>query len=149
MSRVLFSSGVPAVAGPEEMLFYDGHCGLCHRIVKFVIRHDRSGDLFHFAPLQGETFQTRIPPQSRAGLPDSVIVLTADGRLLVRSDAALYILRHLGGGWRTFASVASIPPLFLRDAVYDLVAHTRYRIFGRQDDLCPLVPPHLRNRFEP
>jgi hypothetical protein len=24
-----------------EMIFYDGHCGLCHRAVRFVLAEDR------------------------------------------------------------------------------------------------------------
>jgi predicted DCC family thiol-disulfide oxidoreductase YuxK len=146
---VLFFSRVLPVAGPLEMLFYDGYCGLCHRSVKFVMRHDPSGELFHFAPLQGDSFAGKVPSERRAGLPDSVVVLTADGRLLVRSDATLHILRRLGGGWRTLAGISAIVPRFLRDGVYNLIARVRYSIFGRKDDLCPLVPAELRNRFEP
>jgi predicted DCC family thiol-disulfide oxidoreductase YuxK len=146
---MLFSSVVRPVAGPVELLFYDGHCGLCHRTVKFVMRRDPRGELFRFAPLQGDTFQSRIPPERRIGLPDSVVLLTADGRLLVRSDATLHILRRLGGGWRAFAAVASSVPRAVRDAAYNLIARIRYKIFGRQDDLCPLVPPDLRSRFGP
>jgi predicted DCC family thiol-disulfide oxidoreductase YuxK len=132
-----------------EYLFYDGHCGLCHRAVQFVLRHDRSGRAFRFAPLQGETFAARVATERRAGLPDSAVVLTGDGALLVRSAAFLYILRRLGGGWAVLASVLGVIPRRLRDFVYDFVARIRYRVFGRQDDVCPIVPPQLRARFDP
>ena len=132
-----------------EMLFYDGYCGLCHRAVKFVLRHDRSGTAFQFAPLQGETFQARVAGERRAGLPDSVVVLTREGELLVRSGAFLHILRRLGGGWRVLAAVLSVVPRGLRDFVYDFVARIRYRVFGTRDDLCPVVPAELRARFDP
>jgi predicted DCC family thiol-disulfide oxidoreductase YuxK len=132
-----------------EYLFYDGHCGLCHRAVKFVLKHDRSGRAFRFAPLQGETFAARVPAERRAGLPDSIVVLTDDGSLLVRSAAFLHILRRLGGGWVAVASVLGVIPRGLRDFVYDLVARIRYRVFGRRDDVCPIVPPELRARFDP
>jgi predicted DCC family thiol-disulfide oxidoreductase YuxK len=147
--RVLSSSAMPPVARPAEILFYDGHCGLCHHAVKFVLRHDRSGELFCFAPLQGSTFLDRVPEDCRAGLPDSLVVLTRDGSLLVRSDAFLHILRRLGAVWCTLAGILTIVPRSLRDAVYNLVARTRYRVFGRQRELCPMVPPELRSRFEP
>jgi predicted DCC family thiol-disulfide oxidoreductase YuxK len=132
-----------------EYLFYDGHCGLCHRAVKFVLRHDRSGRAFRFAPLQGETFAARVAVERRAGLPDSVVVLTRDGELLVRSAAFLHILRRLGRGWAVLARVLGVIPRALLDFVYDFVARIRYRVFGRQDDVCPLVPPELRARFDP
>jgi predicted DCC family thiol-disulfide oxidoreductase YuxK len=33
--------------------------------------------------------------------------------------------------------------------VYDCVARVRYRVFGRPEDLCPLVPAELRARLDP
>jgi predicted DCC family thiol-disulfide oxidoreductase YuxK len=135
-------------ASDPEILFYDGHCGLCHRAVKFVLRHDRSGHAFRFAPLQGETFQLRVPPERRTGLPDSVVVLTSDGDLLTRSDAFLHIFQKLGGGWSTLAGILGVIPRSLRDAVYDTVARIRYRVFGTRDELCPIVGAELRARFD-
>jgi predicted DCC family thiol-disulfide oxidoreductase YuxK len=141
------------LVGPEtpaaEFLFYDGHCGLCHRAVKFVLRHDRSGRAFRFAPLQGETFRARVAEDRRAGLPDSVVVLTRDGELLVRSDAFLHTFRRLGGGWRVLAAILSVVPRGLRDLVYDFVARIRYRVFGKREDRCPIVPVEMRARFDP
>ncbi|HTA51967.1 MAG TPA: DCC1-like thiol-disulfide oxidoreductase family protein [Candidatus Acidoferrum sp.] len=136
-------------ASEPEILFYDGHCGLCHRAVKFVLKHDRSGYAFRFAPLQGQTFQSLVPPERRAGLPDSVVVLTADGNLLTRSDAFLHTLQKLGGGWNILARILGVIPRPLRDAVYNTVARIRYRVFGTRDDLCPIVPADLRARFDP
>ena len=133
----------------SELLFYDGHCGLCHRAVKFVLKHDRSGNAFRFAPLQGSTFQSRVFPEQRAALPDSIVVLTDAGSLLVRSDAFVHILRRLGGGWSFLASLIDVIPRSLRDLAYDFIARVRYRVFGKRDDLCPIVPPDLRARFDP
>jgi predicted DCC family thiol-disulfide oxidoreductase YuxK len=132
-----------------EILFYDGHCGLCHHAVKFVLKHDRSGTAFRFTPLQGKTFQTRVPVDQRAGLPDTMFVQTHNGSLLVRSNAWIHILRRLGRSWKIMAAIVAPIPRPLRDVVYDFIAHVRYRIFRRRDDLCPIVPPDLRTRFDP
>lgn len=132
-----------------DILFYDGHCGLCHLSVQFVLRHDRDGGKFVFAPLQGSTFIEKIPSQRRAVLPDSLVVFTIKDELFVRSDAFLHICRRLGGGWRVLAAMLAIVPRRVRDTVYNLIARTRYRIFGRKDDLCPMVPASLRARFLP
>jgi predicted DCC family thiol-disulfide oxidoreductase YuxK len=140
------------MAQPEqqaEMVFYDGNCGLCHWAVKFILKHDRSEDHFHFAPLQGTTFASRVAPERRSQLPDSVVLLTHDGSLLTRSDAFLHILRRLGGKWKMLASLASLIPRRLRDCAYDFIAWIRYRVFGKRDELCPIVPAELRARFEP
>ncbi len=131
-----------------EILFYDGYCGLCHRAVRFLIAEDRAGTLFRFAPLQGGKFQRLVRPERRGTLPDSIVVMTTDGKLLARSDAFLHILRRLGGAWKALAVVLNIVPRRLRDFVYDFVARIRYRVFGRRDDLCPVMPPELRARFD-
>lgn len=117
--------------------------------MKFVLRHDRDGRAFRFAPLQGETFQARVAEERRAGLPDSVVVLTRDDELLVRSDAFLHIFRRLGGGWSFLATVLSVVPRGIRDLAYDFIARIRYGVFGKRDDLCPIVPAELRARFDP
>jgi predicted DCC family thiol-disulfide oxidoreductase YuxK len=132
-----------------EIAFYDGHCGLCHRAVRFVLAEDRQGTAFRFAPLQGETFAARVMAQRRAGLPDSIVVQTADGELLVRSSAFIHILERLGGTWRILAAILAVIPRPLRDAAYDFIARIRYSIFGRRDDVCPVTPPELRARFDP
>ena len=138
-----------SVALAHDILFYDGHCGLCHRSVKFVLRHDRDGVKFLFAPLQGSTFIEKIPADRRAVLPDSLVVLTSQGDLFMRSDAFLHVCRRLGGEGRVLAAMLAIVPRTVRDAVYNSVARTRYRIFGRKNDLCPVVPASLRTRFLP
>lgn len=134
--------------GPER-LFYDGGCGLCHRAVNFVIARDPDGSLFRFTPLESELLDRSLPAGvTRQALPDSVLVLTHDGRLLMRSDAALYLGERVGGGWRIAAKLGKLVPRFLRDAVYDGIASIRHRLFAKPTDACPLLPPELRKRFD-
>jgi len=133
----------------SETLFYDGHCALCHDSVVFVLKHDRSGKAFRFAPLQGETFKARVPAEQRGGLPDSIVIRTADGALLARSEAMIHILRRLGGKWKNLAAIVAVVPRTLRDNAYDFIARIRYRVFGTRDDLCPVIPPAQRARFDP
>jgi predicted DCC family thiol-disulfide oxidoreductase YuxK len=140
---------VPPLTEKPETLFYDGNCALCHSTVKFVMKRDRTGEAFRFAPLQGETFLALVPPQQRAGPPDSIVIRTADGLLRARSDAVIHILERLGGTWKIVAAILAVIPFGLRDAAYDFIARVRYRIFGKRDDLCPVVPPNLRTRFDP
>lgn len=132
-----------------EILFYDGHCALCHGAVKFVLKHDAGGAAFRFAPLQGETFAARFPEAVRRSLPDSIVVLTGSGALLTRSDAFVHILARLGGGWKFLSGVLRLLPRALRDVIYDFVARVRYRVFGRRNDVCPLMPRELQSRFHP
>jgi predicted DCC family thiol-disulfide oxidoreductase YuxK len=132
---------------PRETIFYDGDCGLCHRSVRFVLAVDRKGEAFRFAPLGGAAFRERVPAAERSGLPDSVVVQTADRRLLVRSAAALHVLRRLGGPWRLAAAVIGFVPRPLLDWLYDRVASVRLRLFRPPADVCPALSESQRQRF--
>ena len=131
-----------------ELIFYDGHCGLCHWAVRFVLAKDLSGDAFRFAPLGGEAFRAAVPEPARASLPDSLVVRTTDGTLLTRSDAVLHILRSLGGVWRLLAGAVAMVPAVARDSVYDAIARIRHRLFRSPAETCPILPQHLRARFD-
>lgn len=131
-----------------ETIFYDGGCGLCHRWVRFVLAEDATGESFRFAPLHGATFHSTVSEKERAGLPDSIVVLTADGRLLTRSRAVVYILQRLGGLWRLIGSVGALIPTGLPDRAYDGVARIRHRLFAKPAASCPVVPVELRKRFD-
>jgi predicted DCC family thiol-disulfide oxidoreductase YuxK len=118
--------------GSADRIFYDGVCGLCQGYIRFLIRWDRAGDKFRYASLQGTTFEALIPPDRRRSLPDSLVVLTNDGRLLIRFVAG---------------AISAIPRP-IRDAVYNFVARIRYRVFGKRKNVCPVTPPDLRARFD-
>lgn len=128
------------------ILFYDGTCGLCHGLVRWVVMRD-SSRAFQFAPLQGETFNALVPSIRPADLPDSVVLRDDSGALHVRCDAVICILEGLGR--RRTAAVLRALPKALRDWGYSLIAKVRYGIFGRKRESCPLVPTELRNRFLP
>ena len=136
-----------------DTIYFDGHCGLCHRAVRFVVPRDRDGSRFRFAPLQGLTFAERFDAETRNALPDSIVVqVGGDARadaLLTRSDAALHIMRRLGGVWKLLAGLGRLVPRPLRDWAYDRVASVRHRLFRRPEAACPLMPPELRSRFLP
>lgn len=138
----------PRGAPAPERLFYDGSCGLCHRTVRFVLAEDRPGTAFRVAPLGGEAFGREVPAGARGSLPDSLVVVRADGALLFRSTAVLHIAERLGGLWRTLALVLRLVPAPLRDLAYDAVARIRYRLFTRPSAACPVLPPDLRARFD-
>jgi predicted DCC family thiol-disulfide oxidoreductase YuxK len=131
-----------------ELLFYDGHCGLCHRMVRFLLAEDRTGTAFRFCPLDSETFRNAVAESDRLGLPDSLVLRTAEGTLLTRSAAVIHILKRLGGVWRLVGGLGACIPRKLGDRIYDGIAAIRHRLFRTPDSTCPLVPQSLRARFE-
>lgn len=138
----------PKPARSTETIFYDGHCGLCHGFVNFTLQEEPAPH-FSFAPLQGSAFLATVPAERRAGLPDSVVVLTDDGQLLVKSAAVRHVLARLGGTWRVLAALGAILPTGLLDFFYDRIARIRKKLFATPADVCPMVPPGLRSRFRP
>jgi predicted DCC family thiol-disulfide oxidoreductase YuxK len=131
-----------------DRLFYDGSCALCHWAVRFVVARDARGEAFRFAPLASDAFRSATAAAGPADLPDSLVVETAEGRLLTRSAAVIHVLGRLSRPWRMLAALARVAPRPLLDALYDLVARTRYRVFGRIEPACPVIPAHLRSRFD-
>jgi predicted DCC family thiol-disulfide oxidoreductase YuxK len=134
--------------GPNNpVLLYDGVCGLCNRLVRFVLRRDPRAR-FRFASLQSD-YSVRIlkshglDPQDI----DSVYVVAEAGeRVTARSDAVIFILQELGGVWRVAATALRLFPKPFRDFGYTVVARHRYRIFG-QYTACPLPEKQYQDRF--
>ncbi len=135
------SDGAPAT------LFYDGHCGLCHRSVRLLLAEDRDGTAFRYAPLDSDAFAAGVSQAERAALPDSIVLQLPDGARATRAAAFVEIGARLGGVWRAGAVTLAWLPARLTDRAYDFVAARRARIFGRTEDACPRVPPELAARF--
>jgi len=133
----------------RELVFYDGHCGLCHRTVLFLLARDPEGVLFRYGPLFGETFNEHVPKEAREELADSVIVLRSDGVLLQRASGVFHTLRKIGGFWGLVGTLGDRLPTGLTDWGYDRVAAVRHRLFKRPTETCPIVPAELRSRFLP
>jgi predicted DCC family thiol-disulfide oxidoreductase YuxK len=136
-------------AEPNPIVLYDGVCGLCNRLVQFILARDTS-DRFRFASLQSEFAQKLmiehgVDPHDL----DTVYVVKDHGetseRLLARSDAILFILSQLGSVWK-LSGVGRVLPRSIRDAVYKLVARNRYRVFGKHES-CMLPEPKHRAKF--
>jgi len=134
----------------EDLVFYDGTCGLCHAAVRFILRHEGPNSARpSFAPLFGQTFDQLVKPITTMPVPDSVHVLTPDGRLLNRSRAVLHLCRRLGGGWTKLARVGGWCPTVLLDVVYRGVAATRRIFLKPPTAACPTIDARHRDRFLP
>ena len=155
---------------PHPILLYDGVCGLCNRLVQFILRRDPEG-VFRFAALQSALAGRVLARHGiRTDDLDTVYVVvdyeTPAERLVGRSDAVVLILKRLGAGfrpagqpgadvptrssgptiWRFTGFLLQLVPRRLRDWGYRLVARSRYRIFGRYD-ACPIPTAETRSRF--
>ena len=126
------------------VVFFDGVCGLCNRVVDFLIKKDHN-DFFRYAPLQGETAKELLSQSVLTNI-DTIIYLEGN-RIYEKSDAAILILFRLGGFWKTAAALKIIPR-FIRDSVYDYIAKKRYGWFGKRES-CRMPTAEDREKILP
>jgi predicted DCC family thiol-disulfide oxidoreductase YuxK len=139
--------------GNRLLVVYDGHCGLCNSMVRWLLRHDRL-DRLRFAastsPAVTQLIERHAELFEPNGSPGSVLVfrnpLQAEEQLWVRFKATLVVLGELPQPWPTVASVLGWIPDFLGDPAYKLIARWRYRIWGRLES-CSLPAAEDRARF--
>jgi len=127
-----------------RVILFDGVCNFCNASINFVIDRDPHQQ-FVFAPLQSNTARQLLEEKQYDPDQFDSVVLLKNGRLYEKSDAALEIARDLTGAWPLLYAF-KIVPLFIRNAVYDLIARNRYKWFGRQD-ACRIPTQELRQRF--
>lgn len=132
----------------RDLVLYDGVCGLCNRLVQFVLPRDEAGS-FDFASLQSATGQSWLRRFGKSTDDLDTMLVVSDYRgaapqMLAKARAAIYIAKQLGLPWR-LASIAAILPDAILTPPYDFIARNRYRWFGRTDT-CMLPPPEHRAR---
>jgi predicted DCC family thiol-disulfide oxidoreductase YuxK len=132
------------------VLFFDGECGLCSRVVRKLLRLDRAARL-RFAPLQGATAQAYLRHRGLPAEDFASLVFVPDwprseAAPMLRTDGGIASLRAIGRpGW---ARLAEIIPRRLRDALYRLVARNRQRFFPGPIPN-PAAEPGSAGRFLP
>jgi predicted DCC family thiol-disulfide oxidoreductase YuxK len=128
---------------PDRVILFDGVCVLCSGGARFVIARDPNAT-FRFVAVQepyGLALAQRLGIDT--AFPETNAAILA-GRAYFKSDAAIEILSRLPRWW--WVRVLRIAPRMLRDAVYDMVARNRHRMFGRTET-CLLPTPELARHF--
>ncbi len=139
---------VASVRG-EHLILYDGVCGLCNQLNRFVLLRD-SRAVFHFAPLQSTTGRSVLRRFGRNAGNLTTFYVVANYRsespaLLWKARAALFVMKTLDSGGAWLWAVRMLPNTLL-DLGYDLIARSRYRVFGRSE-ICLMPNAEFRRRF--
>src|SRR5688572_4244617 len=145
-------AGPPALPSVDEgahLMLYDGVCGLCSRLLQFLLEHDRRA-VFTFASLQSAVGRAMV---ARFGADPNELVSfyvlanhrTTHVQMYSRSSAALFVAGELGWPWK-MAVLMRVLPIWILDHVYNVVAQNRYRVFGRYEQ-CLTPRPEFRRRF--
>lgn len=129
---------------PQNLMVFDGICVLCSGAVRFVLAHERAPD-FAFTPVQSELGQRVLAALGQPLDGNNSMVIVADGRYYLKSDALARLARGLRPPWSWGAGLRVLPKRW-RDRAYDCLARNRYNIFGRYDT-CRVPDAALRKRF--
>ena len=121
----------------ENIIYYDGECGLCHIAVKFILRVD-SKNKFYFSPLSN--FDNNLKNI------DSIILKSGD-MVFYESQAIIMVFEKIDNNWNYLAKVLKIFPINILDIVYRWVSRNRTKIFVKKVSSCPIVPSNYKKRF--
>jgi predicted DCC family thiol-disulfide oxidoreductase YuxK len=136
-------------AGP--VLLFDGECGLCHRVVRGLLKCDRRERL-RFAPLHGAAAQVWLRERGLPTTDFTTLIFVhnwvgpAREDYLERTAAVIAALRLCNRCGRSLALLLGLIPRPIRDAGYRAVSRVRQRLFGRPPPV-PFSDPCLARRF--
>jgi predicted DCC family thiol-disulfide oxidoreductase YuxK len=132
------------------LVVYDGHCGLCNKSVRWLLRRDRTDRLRFAASESPQLAELLVRHGVSAAGPETVLAVRDAGGLgeqvLVRSAAVVALLAELPRPWPWVAAGLRWIPRAVRDGCYRLVARWRYRLWGRMES-CPVPTTEERKRF--
>ena len=121
----------------ENIIYYDGECGLCHMAVKFILKVD-SKNKFYFSPLSN--FDNKLKNI------DSIILKSGD-KVFYESQAIIMVFENIDNNWNYLAKVLKIFPINVLDIAYRWVSRNRTKISLKEVSSCPIVPSYYRKRF--
>jgi hypothetical protein len=126
---------------PKVILFYDGDCGLCNRVVQWILKHEKSPDLF-FASLDTDLAKTFLANENIDLEKTNTLFFYEVDSLYSESDAALKIVSYLKWYWQ-WLKIAYVIPKVIRDKCYRVIAVNRKRFAAK---ICVVSTVNL-NRF--
>ena len=121
----------------ENIIYYDGECGLCHAAVKFILRIDTKNK-FHFSPIS-KLIQNEIKIDS--------VILKINDKVYYEGQAIVTIMENIENNWSYVASILRIIPIDRLNQLYRWISKNRKKVFSKKQYACPNIPTHLKNRF--
>ena len=111
----------------QVILFYDGDCPLCNRVVTFILNHEKDSKIL-FSALDTASANELLSKHPLYNREEDTVYFFDGNQLYSKSTAVLKLLPFLKGslfvlrlGW--------LLPHSMRDSVYDFIAKRRQRIF--------------------
>ncbi|MBC7693913.1 MAG: DUF393 domain-containing protein [Burkholderiales bacterium] len=128
----------------KTILLFDGYCNLCHSSVQFILKHEKTQEIY-FTSLQSKVGIEILNYYSIDASKIESLVLIEKNKAYLKSTAALRLAKYLKNPF-PIAFGLTIIPAFIRNMVYDLIAKNRYKWYGKTDS-CLIPDPELAKRF--
>ena len=96
-----------------------------------------------FSSLQSNFAKQHLPNKYTDDLNTLVYFCPSKNVFLIKTQAVVLILKQMGGVWAFNGFLIGLFPLFISDAIYDLVSSNRYNWFGQASSCIRL---NIKNR---
>ena len=121
----------------ENVIYYDGECGLCHLAVKFILRVD-SKSKFYFSPLSNLDNNLKNI--------DSIIFKKGN-KVFYEGQAIIMIFENIDNKWNYLAKALKLIPINVLDTAYRWVSRNRAKVSVKRVSSCPIIPSCYKKRF--
>jgi len=121
----------------ENVIYYDGECGLCHLAVRFILRVDSKNN-FYFSPLSNLDINLKNI--------DSIIFKRGN-KVFYEGMAIIMIFENIDNNWNYLAKILKLIPINVLDTAYRWVSRNRAKISVKKVSSCPMVPSYYQKRF--
>jgi len=111
----------------QAILFYDGDCALCNRVVTFILNHEKDSKIL-FSALDTLAANELLSTLHSYNRGEDTVYFFDGNQLYSKSTAVLKLLPFLKG-YLFVLRLGWLFPKGLRDKMYDEVAKRRKRIF--------------------
>ena len=126
----------------KEIVFYDGNCGFCNRVVQFILKYEKNRTLF-FSAIESSFAKKFFKESGIFEAEINTFYFYENGKFHKRSKAMIQLSKFLKFPLSLFRLLVIIPP-FARDAAYRFIAKRRRKIGG---DFCILAEEYQLERF--
>jgi hypothetical protein len=111
----------------QPILFYDGDCPLCNRVVTFILSHEKDSKIL-FSALDTAAANDLLCKHPSYKREEDTVYFFDGNQLYSKSTAVLKLLPFLKG-YVLMLRLGWLFPKGFRDKMYDEVAKRRQRIF--------------------
>ena len=127
----------------KTIIFYDGHCPLCHYWIRYAIKKDVNNQLY-FAPIQGDFGKDFIYKNNLFAFDTVIFYSSEKNETFIYSKAVYELIQYLKI-YNVLYYLLKLTPQILSNLVYRFIAKNRFIIYKPYDN-CELPSQEVISR---